>query len=213
MTDEREILANLRKSCQGDGLLIPVPRLTLARLLDLEERVRGWCERTHGKQMHLAVNGRAIIPEQDSPAVSIQKRDREAVMRVFAFWQKTTGHTTAKLTKERGMKVLGRLANYTEEQIKQAIVGCARSPHNRGENERGERYDDLELICRNDTKLEQFIAKGESHYAPQGPAANGNEDKIKNLRAQADKALAEGRTDAFNDANRKMRELQKGVKS
>lgn len=78
------------------------------------------------------------------------------VFEIFNYWVSVMGKTTqTKFTAERKKKVEARLANYTVNDIKEAIDGCKRSPHHQGAN--GTVYDDLELICRNDTKLEMFI--------------------------------------------------------
>jgi len=65
--------------------------------------------------------------------------------------------TQAKLTAKREKAVTARLAEgYEVETLKMAIAGCARSEYRIGKNDRGTRYDDLELICREGEKLEQF---------------------------------------------------------
>jgi hypothetical protein len=46
---------------------------------------------------------------------------------------------------------------YTVEQLKLAVDGCARTPHNMGENDQRQRYDDLELICRDGAHVERFM--------------------------------------------------------
>lgn len=82
----------------------------------------------------------------------------ESVQEVFAYWQSKLDHPGAKLTAERQTKIVNRLKDgYTSEQIKKAIDGCASSPFHTGENDQRKRYDDIELICRNGTKLESFI--------------------------------------------------------
>lgn len=97
-----------------------------------------------------------------STAVTPSPPDHRAgeVQEIFAYWQASLSHPTAKLTAERRRKVEARLRQgYTVEQIKQAIDGCAASPFHRGENDEGRVYDDLELICRSGSKLENFIAR------------------------------------------------------
>jgi hypothetical protein len=80
------------------------------------------------------------------------------VKQVFEYWKARTEHTDAKLTREREMKIRGRLdEGYTVEDLKEAIDGCRGSPFHQGDNERGHRYDDITLICRSGSKLEQFI--------------------------------------------------------
>jgi hypothetical protein len=93
--------------------------------------------------------------------IHVESNDSTArqVKTIFAYWQKRLNHPNSKLTPERQRKTEARLREgYTVEKIKQGIDGCASSPFNRGENDRGRAFDDLELICRNGSKLENFIA-------------------------------------------------------
>lgn len=98
--------------------------------------------------------------EKEFKALSISEKSSE----VFSYWKTVMNKPTAKFTKERKDRVIARLTpkpgdvdGYTVEQIKLAIDGCKSSPHNQGENERGTKYDDLELICRSGTNLERFM--------------------------------------------------------
>jgi hypothetical protein len=77
---------------------------------------------------------------------------------VFEYWKQKMGHVDAKLTREREMKIKGRLdEGYTVDQLKSAVDGCGGSAFHQGDNERGHRYDDITLICRSGSKVEQFI--------------------------------------------------------
>lgn len=76
---------------------------------------------------------------------------------LFAYWQQQCGHGHAKFTRDRRAKIRGRLKEgYTPEQIRQGIDGAARAAFT---NDAGKTFDDLELICRNGSKLEDFIAR------------------------------------------------------
>lgn len=93
---------------------------------------------------------------------------------IFAYWQLKLDHPGAKLTPDRKRKIAGRLKDgYSLNQIKQAIDGCASSPFHCGENKDGKRYDDIELICRNGSKLESFlqIAKPSVNGSPSSSPA------------------------------------------
>jgi hypothetical protein len=80
------------------------------------------------------------------------------------------GHPDAKPIDKRRRAVAARIREgYTVEQLKQAVDGCARTPHNMGQNERHERYDDLELICRSGTQVERFMAKVANGARPIAP--------------------------------------------
>jgi hypothetical protein len=79
------------------------------------------------------------------------------VRELFTYWQERCGHAAAKLTSERRTKIQARLKDgYTPEQVREGIDGAARDPF---VSDGGRRYDDIELICRNGSKLESFIAR------------------------------------------------------
>jgi uncharacterized protein YdaU (DUF1376 family) len=77
---------------------------------------------------------------------------------VFSHWKKVMGkNNSSKFNAKRKAAVKSRLKEgYTAEQIIQAIDGCAVTPHNMGQNDRGELFNDLELICRNGSNVERF---------------------------------------------------------
>ncbi len=54
--------------------------------------------------------------------------------------------------------IKARLADgYTVDDLKAAIDGCHRSPFHQGDNEKGIKYDSLELIMRDSSKVTQFM--------------------------------------------------------
>lgn len=78
--------------------------------------------------------------------------------RLFDFWREECNHPQAKFTPERRAKVRARLREgYTARQIAEGIRGAARAAY--VDPETGKRYDDLELICRNGGKLEDFVGR------------------------------------------------------
>lgn len=82
---------------------------------------------------------------------------RQAARRLFDYWRERCHHEQAKLTPDRERKVLARLRDgYTEEFIRRAIDGAAAAPFR---NNHGRPFDDLELICRNGSKLENFAQR------------------------------------------------------
>ena len=88
--------------------------------------------------------------------------------RLFAYWQEQCGRSTAKFTLDRRRKVEARLREgYTEQQIRQAIDGAARAAF---VNDAGKRFDDLELICRSGSKVEDFISR--AGLAGSGPRSS-----------------------------------------
>ncbi|MCK5127672.1 MAG: hypothetical protein KAR42_15550 [candidate division Zixibacteria bacterium] len=82
----------------------------------------------------------------------------ECVRRVFDYWLSVMKKgSNTKLTDSRKKCIKARLKEgYEFDFIKQAIDGCASSPHHMGKNSDGTVYDDLTLICRTGDKLEYF---------------------------------------------------------
>ena len=92
--------------------------------------------------------------------------------RVFDHWRLVMAkkaRTTFDPKRRRAVeRQLG--AGYSVEDLCVAIDGCAKTPHNIGQNDQGQRYDDLELICRDAAHVEKFIHNA---TAPPRPSAKG----------------------------------------
>jgi hypothetical protein len=90
-----------------------------------------------------------------------QRRDDpkyEVAERLFDYWREQCGHPRAQLGPKREQALLARLEKYTPREIAMAIRGAALAAY---VDESGVRHDDLELICRNEVKLEKFIDRYE----------------------------------------------------
>lgn len=101
------------------------------------------------------------------PGVPLASAD-ELEQQVFEHWRTVMGKTAAALfTKERRAKVRARLAEgRSVADLKLAIDGCSKTPHNIGQNDTGERWDDLELICRNGANVERFMGNARTPPKP-----------------------------------------------
>lgn len=76
---------------------------------------------------------------------------------MFEHWKTVMGHQRSTFDKKRRAAVEARLRDgYTPADLMAAVDGCALTPHNMGKNDRGERYDDLELICRDAAHVDRF---------------------------------------------------------
>lgn len=84
---------------------------------------------------------------------------------IFDYWLQVMGKNPnqVKYSNERKQKIKARLRDYSVADIKSAINGCKKSPHHMGQNDSGAKYNDIELICRNSTKLESFIDLNKSN--------------------------------------------------
>lgn len=82
----------------------------------------------------------------------------EDVREIFEYWIKARGKKEKTLlTDERRAKIRTRLNRFTVEEIKKAIDNIAYSSFHNGANDRNKVYDDLTLICRNDSTLEKWL--------------------------------------------------------
>jgi hypothetical protein len=89
--------------------------------------------------------------------------EHQSVQAVFDHWRAECGHDKAKLGEKRAAVVRARLRdNFTEDQLLRAVDGVAMFPfvvngQRRAKGKPDQRYDDLELICRNEVNVEKFI--------------------------------------------------------
>jgi hypothetical protein len=103
------------------------------------------------------ITGKDRTEEPPNPSSSSELDAVRAARDLFAYWQDRCGHPHAKPTRDRLAKVQARLREgYTPEQIRQAIDGASVAPY---VDDNGKRFDDLELVCRNGSKLESFIGR------------------------------------------------------
>jgi hypothetical protein len=78
---------------------------------------------------------------------------------VFTHWQQVMNHPHAKLDTKRRKVIMQALGlGYTADNLKLAIDGCSKTPFNAGQNDRGQRYDSINLIFRDADHIDQFIA-------------------------------------------------------
>ena len=80
-------------------------------------------------------------------------------------------HPNAKLDDKRRKLIKTALKlGYSVEQLCYAITGCSYTPHNIGDNERGQRYDGLHVILRDADQIDRFISNFHSPPKPQNSA-------------------------------------------
>ena len=85
-----------------------------------------------------------------------RKTFKTEIAEIFAYWQDVMNHPKARLSADRSRCIAARLREgYTVADIKLAIDGYKVSPFHQGDNPEGKMYDDLTLICRSGSKLEQ----------------------------------------------------------
>ncbi|MEE9451743.1 MAG: hypothetical protein V3V61_03190 [Gammaproteobacteria bacterium] len=77
---------------------------------------------------------------------------------IFDHWRRVMNHPRAGLSSERRVLIEQALKwGYSVADLCQAINGCAKTPHNRGENPQGQRYDGLSVIFKSEDQIDRFI--------------------------------------------------------
>lgn len=113
---------------------------------------------------------------------SIPLQQNDLVVEIFEYWKSVMKHPRAKLDLPRKRKIQSALnLEYSVEQLKVAIDGCANTPFNMGQNEQKKRYDGIQLIFRDAEHIERFI----------GNTPINNKTNSKDTVSQIDQ-LAEG---------------------
>lgn len=89
--------------------------------------------------------------------------DGTDVIAVFEHWKQTMKHRNAVLDDKRKKLIRNALkSGYAVTQLCEAITGCSLTPHNIGDNDRGQRYDGLHVILRDADQIDRFINNARS---------------------------------------------------
>ncbi|WP_321853874.1 DUF1376 domain-containing protein [Paraburkholderia tropica] len=87
------------------------------------------------------------------------KTQAKTIEGVFGYWKRVTGHSKAQLGDKRIKVIRAALKwGYSPHDLCRAIQGCTLTPHNQGVNNRSQKYDDIELILRDEGHIDRFMA-------------------------------------------------------
>lgn len=139
--------------------------------------------------------GEASVKNQEprtinqQPTTNNQEEDTasakaDIATQIFEYWKEVMGKgSNATFSKKRRAKVNARLKDgYSDEFIRRAIYGCSITPHNNGTDPKGtgQRYDDLELICRSPENLERFAGNADGNK-PARQMSEATERTVRNI--------------------------------
>lgn len=108
---------------------------------------------------------------QDDPGSGTHhsSNKREVVTRIFKYWQTELEHPLSKLDDKRKRCIERALKQgFTIDELESAIRGCKRSPYHMGDNKTGQVYDDLTLILRDASHIENFMERSKHNNDPYG---------------------------------------------
>lgn len=118
----------------------------------------------------------------ETPNPNVEPADSTIARELFEHWREVCHHPQAKPTQERLRAIRARLKEgYTVDQITAAIGGAAVAAF---VDDRGKRHDDLTLICRNGSKLEDFIARGQAKPPAQRGTVDAQFDQLRANEAE-----------------------------
>lgn len=163
----------------------------------------------------MAAGTQQVLPGTGIAVVETVNEDQgvarlQVVRSLLAYWQERCDHKTARATPERLQKINARLRDgYTAAEIRKAIDGASVAAF---VSDGGRKYDDIELICRNGSKLESFIARGVTATGPIQVEATvpGNaslEDRIAGLRREMAQMKRDGRDTEYEQAASELHRL------
>lgn len=102
-------------------------------------------------------DSRSRIPSKT--IVELKHDDAESI---FKYWQSELNHPRAAFDDKRKALIKKHLKHYSVDDLKKAIYGCSVTPHNMGDNDRGERYDSIELILRDAAHIDRFMKNADN---------------------------------------------------
>lgn len=111
-----------------------------------------------------------VIEHADQPPAALAQRVSQPrgdagteVREVFVYWQQARNHPQAKLDAKREKAIKARLKDgYTVGDLCRAVDGCSASAYHMGQNQNRAVYDDIELICRDASKVDGFIKQAQA---------------------------------------------------
>lgn len=113
-----------------------------------------------------------------------------ADQQVFEFWKLELNHPKSKLDAKRQRAVKARLKDgYSVDDLCNAVRGCKLSPFYMGANKQDKKFDDLEMICRSGSKVDEFLGAFENPPTLSGNGVKPNGNGYKSQSERQDDSL------------------------
>ena len=119
-------------------------------------------------------------PPETETETETEERQRHTLV-VFDYWKSTMGSTRAVLDVKR-KRLIGSMLNngYSPEDLCRAIEGCSKSSFHMGLNDKGMKYNGLDLIMRSAEHVDKFIG-----YCNTPPKPTGKQAVVEEINRRA----------------------------
>jgi DNA-binding Lrp family transcriptional regulator len=100
--------------------------------------------------------------------------------------------------------ILARLKEgYELDELRKAVDGCLSNPYNLGDNPHGQRYLSLELICRDGSKVEHYIASADRdpEVSQAKSSRKSRTEAIIEVQQRLERRIADEQQDQDHDAD------------
>jgi len=155
------------------------------------ERVRKHREKkrtvtdSNGQRRHINTDTHIDTNINTDIKPTVPQAVQNEIKEIFEFWKTTLNHPRSNLDDKRKSLIKRHLkSGYSVGDLKHAITGCSQTPHNMGDNDRGQVYDSLELILRTSDHIDRFMRNS---LAP--PMSRGKGEKRLNANIEAAKSV------------------------
>jgi hypothetical protein len=105
----------------------------------------------------------SISPQASRLDVTINASD---VSKIFAYWQQRMKSPRSRLDANRERLIRAALKHFSPADLCKAIRGCSKDPWHMGMNDKGRRFNSIELILRDTKHIEQFMGFDEEQAMP-----------------------------------------------
>lgn len=145
----------------------------------------------YGKGQKNACNGKILDPEKGDKQIN---KWSSMVTTVFDYWKTSLNHSRAKLdTKRYSLIVNAFKLGFNVDDLKKTIDGVSKTPHNMGNNDRGEIYDGLHVIFRNAEQIERFMRNADNPPISKLQNKSQNNNKTETFSQKNDRMLKDKR--------------------
>lgn len=116
---------------------------------------------THNNSSTIDSSINQSIKHNKLPATNVA----DSVSEIFDYWKQIMESPRSKLDDKRTKAIKRALVYHSVEEIKQAIDGCSFTDWNMGRSlaSNGKKYNDIELICRDNDHIDSFIQMAETN--------------------------------------------------